>query len=459
MKSAHVRRLVCCLSLVCAAALAQTPDLTGQESQWISEWRVLMQRQIGRAPTAAEEQRALDGFRALMARMNQPLLLGKDGALQIPSINTITNTAPTNNSTPKMEESALAKLLAELPASTTQVALNKRRDGFDINERAFVDPEGRISGANVDVMTSDVTYQVRQPDGSVTIKFLRAGSNVEPIALATVRSTQSGFSAESVTGKRVNADIVITIPRGFLAIREAAMFRYEAGKGLTSIAVPRGYVAAPMQRGASSAPQYVLLEKENATGGGTDGRKGFSELFSAVQHLGATVGIGEKNDYALLDTETGKLFPLNISADGKTVTKLYDCRRKNRAVNVCDKAFTTESLFDELGTNNRHYFWKVNWHATPQGAVMISHEDGTRRIYATELQTGKKTVLRERTLGIVGFDSKQSPSGAVLVTTSAAFQTEEIADVFAAINAPATNAAKAEPQPDQTGQSVEKIKE
>lgn len=135
------------------------------------------------------------------------------------------------------------------------------------------------------------------------------------------------------TGKQLSGFTLSILSDGFLVGRSSSAFRYQAGKGVPSIAVPDGYSITPLQRGNVGSTGFVLLEKEGATGGADP----ISGLFSSVKAIGSILGVNKKEDYFLMSISSGKLYPLNIAADGKQVTLMSQCRRVNWAVSEYQK--------------------------------------------------------------------------------------------------------------------------
>jgi hypothetical protein len=96
--------------------------------------------------------------------------------------------------------------------------------------------------------------------------------------------------------------------------------------------------------------------------------------------------------------------------------------------------------------NYGHYFWRISWYKTATRPLLIAQEGGLSTITATDISTGAKVKLFERTLGINGFSVRQSPSGQIAVTASLGFDKQTIDDVekrFSAAQASSANLAEA----------------
>jgi hypothetical protein len=271
-------------------------------------------------------------------------------------------------------------------------------------------------------------------------KTFRAGGNDQAIVIATGIRGDKGWEVQTVTGRRLTGTGLSLIPRGLLVARDASAFRYTPGKGIQNIAVPEEYHLAHFQHGNVGSTGFVLLERnQTATGGGS-----VSDLWNATKKLGSAFGIGNDgvDDYALMNMDSGKLYPLNIAADGKKVATQYsECQRKNAWLNECKKFESVESLYDVDGTrNDSHYYWRAIWLQTKQGPIAVTKENWSKDIFITDLNSGKRVVAFHRTLGVGYFDVAQRSDGSVGITAKLAFDTNQIPDAAAYLKdtAPAT---------------------
>ncbi|BDT71369.1 hypothetical protein os4_08910 [Comamonadaceae bacterium OS-4] len=324
-------------------------------------------------------------------------------------------------------EEQLAREISSWQKTNYPLSIKGRRDGFDINGRPVLDPEGTIFNYAFDVNSGFITYAVRTSRG-VTIKTISAAPNSQPLVIASGNQGRSGWELQTTTGKQLSGSTLSLLSDGFLVGRSSSAFRYQSGKGVQSVAIPDGYFITPLQHGNVGATGYVLLEKEGATGGNDP----VAGLFSSAKAIGSILGVNKKEDYFLMNVSTGKLFPINVAADGKQVTLMSQCRQVNWAISDCQKAQTFESVFGTDGMkNNSHYYWLVNWVGTPSGPVAFTLEDGLRKLYVTDLSTGKKVLAFERTFGIADWNIEQAGDARVSVKAKLAFEWKEIPDAVA----------------------------
>jgi hypothetical protein len=136
---------------------------------------------------------------------------------------------------------------------------------------------------------------------------------------------------------------------------------------------------------------------------------------------------------------TGKFYPLKVSSAGKQSVELSNCHRQNALVNRCATSTTRESLYSDGHRNPWHYYWCINWFATPAGPLAVSMENGVADVYLLDLEPGKKVLGFHRALGVSQVDAEQSPDGAVTVVAGLGFEQGRIdnAAVFLRDNAPA----------------------
>lgn len=404
-------------------------EWTASEICMINEVRALHEKQ-GHAFTDEQAQLAVQGMREKLAKF-----AGSMGALQVLSRGGI-SAAPgilqqtTHMPVVQTNEDQLAAQLAKLPLKRGDLTISARRDGFDINGKAYVDPEGKIVAFSYDVLSGDITYMAKSPTGLV-IKATRAGFREDAIVIATAVQSEAGWDVQTVTGKRLAGYALSMLPSGFMVARESAAFWYEPGRGIRNIVAPDGYLFAPIQRGNVGATKCVLLEKENADGGNNQ----LIKLFSSIKDLGAVVGITKKEDYVMLNVDTGALYPFNMQASGKNIQKMSDCKKRNMFINECRKMISYESLYNEDGSKNAtHYFWRTHWLRTANRSIAVSMENGCKDVFVTDLETGQKVVALHRALGINWFNVEQRGDGSVKIVAGMGFGTQEIADAESLLN-------------------------
>lgn len=336
---------------------------------------------------------------------------------------------PVRGNSAAMTEEALARSLEAMGSAKTKVRIEGARDGLRVDGESFLDPEGQVGLYAFDALTGDITYTIRTGD-TVVYKYLRAGSSADPVTLATAQQLQSGWQVTTVTGKTFSGDAVTPLAKGFMVSRSGSVFRYEPGKSSKGTPLPSGWVMAQFQRGNVGATRFILLEREQPAPGQTASPMGaLGGLFDAAKVLGATAGLTKKEDYALMNLDNGKLYPLNIQVDGKIYTFMSNCRKRNFFVSDCANANSVESLYTaDNDRNYSHYFWKANWYATPTGPIAVTLENGVADVYVLDLETGKKANAFHRTLGLSKFDASQAPDGTVAIQASLGFDRQQIAD-------------------------------
>lgn len=379
-----------------ANGITLTPE---QEKEWLQKHKALRGQILG-------------------AIMPMALLGANLGNSSAGNESSVGHQSPRSN----MTEDALAEHIRRLPPSSETLRVYERPDGFEVNGQAYVDPEGKIRNFGVDPLSGLITYLAEVSPGTFVVKSGRAGS-AEP-AFTIAHATQSGsqWQVETVTGKRIVGDSLTMLRgAGLMVGRETAAFVYRPGQGVQNVAIPGGYVVARFQRGDVLGTQHLLVERaENA-----NDHNGLNSLRS----LGAAFGLGATEDYALLNLTNGTLTKINISLGGKQVATLTNCRARNRFINTCKDAEFHEDLYDNNRENISHYFWRINWFATPDGPLLISLEDSLRNLVVRDLKTGKRAVVFSRPLGIARFTALQHPGGTVQVKAQLGFSTEAIDNV------------------------------
>ena len=434
--------------MLTVARVTFAESLSPEDEATVTQLREVAKRQ-GMQLTQEQEHQFLEQQHALRDRMKMfglGVMMGMPGAKQGSSA-----TAPqqsgglqTAGQTVETEEALAAKILS-LPPRPVEFVVADRKDGFSVNGRAFVDPEGVIKNYSIQSTTGMVTYLVDVEKGTFLVKTTRAGTDAEPITIATATHPSSGWQIQTVTGKRISGQSLTVLASGMLIARDNAAFLYAPGKGLRSVAVPNGYVVAHFQRGDVGDTGFMLIERDKE-----DVKRGVGGLFDSFKSLGATLGVNKQEDYALFGFSSGKVVPLNISESDKTVGEYSNCRKRNALVNDCANMDFRESLYSNTGRNIGHYFWRINWFATQSGPILIAQENGLKDITVTDLASGKKVTAFSRGLGINGYDAVQNADGKVKVTARLGFSTETLEDAqgFLAstpeIRSPATDEAQSQ---------------
>lgn len=418
-----MKKILLCTLLALATGAVAAADTTPQEQATLNAMRQSYIKQAGHPPTAAEERALLDMLRSA-ARM-----AGQAGAGMAGQAAPIRQAAPVQGNGAAMSEAALASQLDAMGGAKTRVRIEGARDGLRIDGDSFLDPEGQIRSYAFDPLTGDITYTILTRD-AVVYKYLRAGSSADPVTLASAQQVQGGWQVTTVTGKTFSGDAVTPLAKGFMVSRSGSVFRYEPGKNARGVPVPAGWVMAQFQRGNVGATHFILLEREQpAPGQGGSALGSLGSIFNQGKALIATAGLGKKEDYALMNLDTGKLYLLNIQVDGKLFTFMSNCRKRSFLVSDCATANTVESLYTaDNDRNYSHYFWKANWYATPTGPIAVTLENGVADVFVLDLESGKKATAFHRGLGLSKFDAGQAPDGTVSVQANLAFDHQQIAD-------------------------------
>lgn len=325
-----------------------------------------------------------------------------------------------------LSEADLNNKIMMLPNRPERLLIKDRKDGFTVNGMGYVDPEGRIRNYAIDVMSGLVTYLAEVEQNTYRIKVTRAGTDAEPIVIGSAMRNGMGWQVDSATGKRITGQTLTVLPgAGYLVTRDTAAILYRAGQSTTNIAIPNGFVAARFQRGDVMGTNHLLLERDV---GDSSQEK---NLFDSFKALGSTLGLNSKEDYALLNIKTGEMIALNVSESGKNVSNYSNCRRKNNFVNECANVDFRESLYDKLGRNLSHYYWRINWFNTPTAPILVAQENGLKEITIRDLKSGRKVTAFSRIMGIAGHDSVQDDTGKIHITAQMGFSTEKIEDAVA----------------------------
>ena len=330
--------------------------------------------------------------------------------------------AVTANLPVAMTTDALAARVSQLPAPAL-VQVQTRKDGFELNGIRVMDPEGKISRQSVNAASGDYTYLIEKSDGSRLVKRGR-GTEAPAFLIATIAGKPGVWSIRSVDGQSSEGDMYALSPLGLVVMREDAAFELIAGRPIRSFALPAGWNPVPLQRGDISGTRYMLVEKS------ADARPEKDSLGSLFQGFKRITGAEAADDYALLNLDTGKVVKLAIEIDGKKVTRMSDCRKKNAVVNLCNKAESFESLWGPDGSPNTwHYFWRVVWMDTPEGPMAISNQRLSSEIRLFDLRSGKEVVAFRRPLGIARWAVTPGPAGTFGLAAQLAFTTHKVEDV------------------------------
>jgi hypothetical protein len=143
------------------------------------------------------------------------------------------------------------------------------------------------------------------------------------------------------------------------------------------------------------------------------------------------------------------------TARGKLVSTMKNCRAKSRLVNVCNDIQYREGLYQNDGTRNvSHYYWRVNWFATPAGPLLIVLENGSRNLIVQNLANGRKVTAFSRALGIGDFTTSQDDNGNVKLTAKVGFEKQTVDDAGALFATTKADAQAAAPAPATDGKTL-----
>lgn len=329
-------------------------------------------------------------------------------------------------------ESQLADLFAKWAPLSTGVKFARLRDGFAINGRRYIDPEGTIVGYGFDEQSGDFTYLAQRNAGQFLLKAGRAGTSDEPVLIGTADRRGAQWEVESVTGQKFSGARLIPLARGFIVARDNTGFRYVPGQGRKAFAAPEGFSIAALQSGNISGTGFILLERESGANGG---QNSLGSLIGSVQALGSQFGINKKEDYALLHIDSSRSVPINVPLEGNRVHVMSQCRQRSALISECARMDSYDSIFKADGSRNMsHYFWRITWFNAGGRPVMVSQEGGLTKVTATDLNSGKAVLLFERMLGIASFEATQAVDGRIAVTAQMGFTRESKDDVVALLD-------------------------
>ena len=355
--------------------------------------------------------------RAKHERMRQKLLAKFNGVATGNSFKHIPKKS--NEDQGYISEEELQEKLARYTGGASNVHFQRSKDGLIANGQNFLDSEGRIESFGFDYSTGDITYLVKT-GYDYKIKYVRFGSEIEPITLADVTKSRNVWNVQTVTGKSFNGPKLIPASCGFVVARPGAAFFYKPGDKTYNFTPDEDFHIAYYQNGDIATTGYILLERDYYT-------NKTSEFFGTLVSLGSSLGINKKEDYKLVNIFDGKTYPLNVSMDDKMTNALSDCKKKSKHINECSTLHRFESLYQVSGNKNSgHYFWRINWFNTDIGPLMVAIEDGVTSLNAMSLVTGEKVTLVERLLGINKFDAEQDANGVVKIDVQLGFSSETI---------------------------------
>lgn len=322
-------------------------------------------------------------------------------------------------------EDGLAAKIATLPPVVKGLKVEDKKDGFSVNGQPFMDSEGAISRYAFDLLSGEVTYLVETASNQFAVKFNRLGSDQDGLTIATAQRTGQSWQVQTATGKKMRGEQLVVLAKGLMLVRGAVAFKYVPSNGVQNISVPEGWTVANYQRGNVGATDMLLLEKvavQTNTAGG---------MFDTFKSLGNTLSLNEDKNFALFKIKEAKLTEFAIASSGKTIPDPNGCRKTSMFINDCSGAQQIESLYDKNGDRNGlHYFWRLDWINTPQGSLAVALENLRKDVTLTDMQSGKKVVALNRTLGISRMDTTLGGDGKVKVVAQVGLEASTIDDAM-----------------------------
>lgn len=320
---------------------------------------------------------------------------------------------------PKLTEEQLAVQVAAFPRIATGVQFTKFRDGFSINNgERYIDPEGEITNYGYNWKNGDVTYLIKTGENQYKIKYVRVLTSKAPITIAEAHSDGAHTTVTTVTGSEFGGDGLILTSKGFIVVRNDSAFVYEIGKPSTSYTPPAGWHIAMYQNGDVASTKFMLLEKDSLEEKGQSNP--LTELIESGKALADTFGLTRKPDYMLVNiTNQSQQHLFNISLEGKNVHEFSDCRQTSKYIATCNNMETSHALYDNNGMpNTAHYYWRVLWLSTQNGAIAVTRENTQTTVMLTDLYTGKRAKAAYRTTGFPGISATQNNKGVIRVAVS-----------------------------------------
>lgn len=366
-------------------------------------------------PQMTDEQRAQ--AEAARQKFIERMLAGNQSSkTQQTQQNLTVNTQPVKTLSPEQ----LIEQVKGVTNTGNAATFSVERDGIQINNTMFLDPEGNIENAGWNNSSGHFTYIVSNPSGDATLKFFRAGSTASPLSIATITPQRNGYHIRTIDNQVATGNAIIPTSDGFIVSRENSVFRYTIGQAVSPIALPRGWSIASLQRGDVDSTGLILLEKSAKLR--ENENKGFRGLISGLP------GTAAVTDYALFDLSTQKTYLLNMSKSQNEVQKYSNCERQNAVLNKCGTMHSYESLYQPDGRKNRlHYFWALDWFNTSVGPL-ATYNSGTR-IYVVDIVNDKKLTLFSRTLGINDFNVSRAADGSVALEAQLGLSKIELEDL------------------------------
>ncbi|MBS0575064.1 MAG: hypothetical protein JSS45_01360 [Proteobacteria bacterium] len=394
-----------------AAASAQDlPPPTAEEQQMLLAVRKQWKAQGLGDMTPEQEAAMLRKFRLMRGSMATNLTMMRmaagAGATQpvVPAAAPATVAAP-----PSASPASPVVAKSDVARPTT---FSDPFGGFLVNGRSWVDPAGSpfafpVGGGRYAYQmfagnraTGAMTYMVRsgQPDHYL-VRSTNANSLAAPVTIGTLEQTRAnGWEFTPPEGGTVAGQSIFMLDDGLLMARIDNVFRYRPGSALQTIPLPPGFALFGYQRGDVGTTHVVAIFRARGAN------------HSVFHEIKSIAGKSEDSDLALLNIDTGQLFPLKRTVDDTLLNKMFD------------------------GYGNpisSYYLWSIYWYSTPDGPIAVAFEHDAGEVVAIDLTNDHRVTLFSRSLGITEFHPTQYPDGHVSVEASWMFKKHEAPDVGA----------------------------
>ena len=427
-----------------AQDVAIDPPMTKQEKQAIKDMRKQWKEAGMPAMTPEQEvamiQRMRDTQAQMMGRIMGMRAAAEAGGgammMQPPQQPVAQPPAQTSMPTAAAQPAIdLNEALARQSAEPQFTRFERIPDGFEANDRPYLDVDGVVTDFGGDTWSGDVTYFVDDGRGSALVKHANVNSAEPAFVVGTLSISGDRTAFQGRDGTTAAGDKVIPTRTGMIFTRDNSLVRYEIGKQPTAFALPKGYVVAEYQNGDVSGTGYLLLERATSTVGPVGG------VGNAVGHL---FGARDKAvDYALFNVESGNIVTLNMNKASNTVGQGTGCRRQNAFVNKCSGWKHWDSIWQPNGDRNTaHYYWTLTWQQTKFGPVAVARENGSREVNVITLDNGERFNAFQRGMGVNEFKAELTEDGSMRIDAKLAFKRKSIEDIGALLGASTSDASQ-----------------
>lgn len=427
-RSALAGTLACLLAF---STSAQDAPPTKEEAKMLAQLRAQWKSNGLGEMTADQEQVMLRKFRetsagALGALMGMQNAARSAGGMfgRAPAPQPAPAAAPMAPADPA-DKAEFGRQIQAMDVDGAFVVFERRKDGFSVNGKPYLDADGAITDFGADGVSGTVTYLVDTGSGSALVKYLNVRSPGSPVVAGTLESRGDQVAYLGRDGSSAGGMFVKPTSRGLSVIRSGSLVTIDFRSGLvTPVAVPDGFHIAQFQNGDVGGTRHILVErdKQDADAG--------NNLRESVAGLATLFGSDKRSDYALLNIDTGSTVPLTISSDRNTVGFASECRRQNGLVNRCGKWTSYESVYEPDGRPNySHYFWSLSWQNTSSGPVAVAIENRLSEVNVIRLSDGTRVNAFKRGMGIQYFTTQTTADGALKLVAYWAFKGHPIEDV------------------------------